>query len=98
MRPSLHWRHTAADVFDCCRRSWNQKHRPLYAAIIALAAISWGCGGQLPADPTAEAPPPATVEHAGNPNLLHVDHPEQFPAVEAGKVSDAGDLSVTGTV
>jgi len=79
-----------------CRRA--SARRSLYAATIALAAISWGCGGQLPADPTAEAPPPVTIEHAGNPALLHVDHPEQFPAVEAGKVSDADALSVTGTV
>ncbi len=76
----------------------TQKYLPLCAATISLAAISWGCGGKLPADPAAEAPPTAVVEHVGDPGILRVDRPEQFPVVEAGKTSGASILTVTGTV
>ncbi|HVY92503.1 MAG TPA: efflux RND transporter periplasmic adaptor subunit [Bryobacteraceae bacterium] len=76
----------------------TQKYLPLCAAAISLAAISSGCGGKLPADPAAEAPPTAVVEHVGDPGILRVDRPEQFPVVEAGKTSGASILTVTGTV
>lgn len=57
-----------------------------------------GCGEKFRPDPAAEAPPPATVERTGDVTALKTDHPEQFPLVAASKYSEAGTLSVTGTV
>lgn len=76
----------------------TELHLALGVAALAVSAFLGGCGENLRSDPAAEAPPAATIEHAGNPDTLRVDHPEQFPAVPAGKVSDAGVLSATGTV
>lgn len=75
---------------------------PLRAAItfLALSAALFlaGCGQKAKPDQNAEAPPATTVITTGDVNTLKVDHPEQFPVVAAGKLSEAGILSVTGTV
>jgi membrane fusion protein, heavy metal efflux system len=49
-------------------------------------------------DPRAEAPPPANVVSAVDLNLFTVDHPEQFPLVEATSHPTTSSLVVTGTV
>jgi len=73
------------------------------SAIVCLAGavVLAGCG-QVKADPKvdlkAEAPPPAQVVPAGNSSVVKVDHPEQFPLVDAGKYDAAPELNVTGTV
>lgn len=75
-----------------------QKHLPLCAASLAASLVVSACSVKAKSDPAAEAPPAATIEHAGDPNILRVDHPEQFPAVAAGKATGVNVLSVTGTV
>jgi membrane fusion protein, heavy metal efflux system len=72
--------------------------RRIFIGPAALAVLLVGCGEKPKSDPAAEAPPPAQVIVTGDVNMLKVDHPEQFPTVEAGKQSAAGTLSVTGTV
>ncbi len=52
----------------------------------------------MKADPADEAPPAAQVETAGDPNIVKVDHPEQFPVVSAEPYSAAPELNVTGVV
>jgi membrane fusion protein, heavy metal efflux system len=67
------------------------------AATIALA----GCGlgkAEPKVDPKAEAPPPVQVEKVGDPSLVKVDHPEQFPLVTADVWNAASELNVTGVV
>jgi cobalt-zinc-cadmium efflux system membrane fusion protein len=68
------------------------------AAGLAAAALASGCGGNAHADPKAEAPPAAVVLTEGDPNVVTVDHPEQFPLVAAELREAAPELNVTGTV
>jgi len=81
----------------------NRNYRPRLAAIalqtaLLAAFIASGCAQKARPDQAAEAPPAPTVVTTGDVNALKVDHPEQFPVVAAGKLSEAGSLSVTGTV
>ncbi len=62
------------------------------------AFLSSSCTGGGKADPAAEAPPPAQVEHEQDAGAFRVDHPEQFPLATAGKHEAAPELNVTGTV
>jgi len=73
------------------------KRRILNCSLFAAILVS-GCGEKVKSDPAAEVPPPAAVVVTGDVNTLKVDHPEQFPTVAAGKLSQTGVLSVTGTV
>jgi cobalt-zinc-cadmium efflux system membrane fusion protein len=63
-----------------------------------LAAVLTGCNNKVKADASAEAPPPAKVEHELDANFVKVDHPEEFPVVTAGKYLAALELNVTGVV
>ena len=54
--------------------------------------------GNAQADPSAGAPPPATVIPAFDVALFQVQHPEQFPLATAGEHTAAPELSVTGVV
>jgi cobalt-zinc-cadmium efflux system membrane fusion protein len=65
---------------------------------VALSVALSGCGGDGKADTTAEAPPPAIVEHESDAGLVKVDHPEQFPLAAAGAYDAAPQLNVTGAV
>jgi cobalt-zinc-cadmium efflux system membrane fusion protein len=56
-----------------------------------------GCGSTQ-ADPAAEAPPPAQVEHEQDLNVIQVDHPEQFPVGAVVSHPSTSQLVVTGTV
>jgi len=68
------------------------------SSLLALAMFVAGCGGGHKADPAAEAPPPAQVEHAQDLSVITVDHPERFALVAATKHEEAPELAVTGTV
>jgi len=65
---------------------------------LALAVLLTGCGASGKTDPKAEAPPPASVVHDGDVNVIKVDRPEQFPLVNATQRDTAPELHVTGVV
>ncbi|HKD07635.1 MAG TPA: efflux RND transporter periplasmic adaptor subunit [Bryobacteraceae bacterium] len=67
-------------------------------ACFAIAALTAGCGKDVKADPAAEAPPPAQVEHVGDPSIVRVDHPEQFPLAPASSYAAATEVTATGVV
>jgi membrane fusion protein, heavy metal efflux system len=67
------------------------------ALLFISGALLAGCG-QSKGDPKTEAPPPAKVESEQDLNVFQVDHPEQFPLVQAVAHESASQLSVTGTV
>jgi membrane fusion protein, heavy metal efflux system len=56
-----------------------------------------GCNSK-PGDPKSEAPPAAAVQADADPNLVKVDHPEQFTLATASNYAVASTLQVTGTV
>ena len=65
-------------------------------SLFALSAALAGCSTH--ADPAAEAPPPAHVEHEEDLNIVKVDHPEEFAQVTAGEEMARSQLQATGTV
>jgi cobalt-zinc-cadmium efflux system membrane fusion protein len=65
----------------------------LLACCLCLA----GCGDRK-GDLKAEAPPPASVEHEQDVNVVRVDHAEQFPLAIAAAHEATSQLVVTGTV
>jgi membrane fusion protein, heavy metal efflux system len=68
------------------------------AAILSCFGILLaGCNGKT-GDPKSEAPPPAAVQADADPNLVHVDHPEQFTLATASNYAAASTLQVTGAV
>jgi membrane fusion protein, heavy metal efflux system len=56
-----------------------------------------GCGAGKP-DSQSGAPPATKVEEQTDVSVMQVDHPERFPLVKAGEVSQAPFLTVTGVV
>ncbi len=72
-------------------------HFRIEALVLALALLLAGCGNGK-ADPVAEAPPPAQVEHEQDGSLIQVDHPEQFPLAAAAPYTSRPQLVVTGVV
>jgi cobalt-zinc-cadmium efflux system membrane fusion protein len=68
----------------------------LCACFIGLGLTVAGCSTH--ADPAAEAPPPAHVEHEQDLNVVKVDHPEQFSLATASERAARSQLVVTGTV
>lgn len=69
----------------------------LFILTFAGALILEGCG-ESKGDPKAEAPPPVKVEKEADANIAQVDHPEQFPLVEASAHESRFQLTVTGTI
>jgi membrane fusion protein, heavy metal efflux system len=71
----------------------------LAASSLALIGVllTAGCGKKS-GDPAAEAPPPTSVEHEEDVNVIHVDRPARFPLVAAAAHDAASTLNVTGTV
>jgi membrane fusion protein, heavy metal efflux system len=65
-------------------------------ACVALSLA--GCSQNVKADPKAEAPPAPQVESVGDPNIVKVDHPEQFALTTATAYDAAPELPVTGVV
>lgn len=64
---------------------------------VAVTLVS-GCGQKVQADPKAEAPPQTQVEKVGDPNVVKVDHPEQFQIETVAVYDAAPELNVTGVV
>src|SRR5580692_8514606 len=58
----------------------------------------FSCGSDTKQNASAEAPPPAQVEHEGDPNVVQVDNASQFPLAAATEYKAASQLTVTGTV
>jgi membrane fusion protein, heavy metal efflux system len=76
---------------------------PILCATLCLAAAVAlsGCGtvkANPKVDINAEAPPAPQVEQVGDPSLVKVDHPEQFPVTTAAVYDAASELNVTGVV
>jgi len=67
------------------------------ALLSAFVLLLAGCGGSK-ADPKAEAPPPATVEHEQDANLVTVDHHEQFPLATAVEYISTTQLVANGAI
>jgi cobalt-zinc-cadmium efflux system membrane fusion protein len=65
--------------------------------LCAASLILSGCKGRQ-VDASAEAPPPAQVEHEQDGGAFTVDHPEQFALATAGEYEAAPELNVTGSV
>jgi membrane fusion protein, heavy metal efflux system len=66
--------------------------------VLGAAGALVNCSQGVKSDPASEAPPAAQVETAGDPNIVKVDHPDQFPVVTAERYSAAPELNVTGVV
>jgi cobalt-zinc-cadmium efflux system membrane fusion protein len=75
----------------------NRKIWAGFAAALMCALLTAGCG-KKPGSPEAEAPPPTTVEHEEDVNVIQVDRPERFPLVTAAAHQATSTLNVTGTV
>jgi cobalt-zinc-cadmium efflux system membrane fusion protein len=68
-------------------------------AIILLAAFAAASGcARENADPRAEAPPPAQVEHEQDGGVVQIDHPEQIPLATAVARNSWPEMQVTGVV
>jgi cobalt-zinc-cadmium efflux system membrane fusion protein len=74
----------------------------VYSVCCAVAVCTLaGCGlvkADPKADPKAEAPPAPKVEQVGDPSVVKVDHPEQFPLATAALYNAASELRATGVV
>jgi cobalt-zinc-cadmium efflux system membrane fusion protein len=66
--------------------------------LLGGAALLQACGTNASTESGEGAPPPAIVEHEGDPNTFRVDHPEQFPLVAVSSHMAASTLTVTGVV
>lgn len=75
----------------------EEKRLAAVSLLFAVAVLLAGCGGSK-ADPKAEAPPSATVEHEQDATVFHVEHPEQFPLATAVEHVSTSQLVATGTV
>ncbi len=67
------------------------------AACLILGGLLSSCG-RSSADPKAEAPPPAVIEHDTDLSIVKAVQPEQFPLVTAAAYKAAPELVVTGVV
>jgi cobalt-zinc-cadmium efflux system membrane fusion protein len=72
------------------------RHRAAMLSCFGMFLLA-GCNGKT-GDPKSEAPPPAAVQADADPNLVRVDHPEQFTLATASNYAAASTLQVTGTV
>jgi membrane fusion protein, heavy metal efflux system len=74
--------------------------RVIRTAMMLVVCVSFftGCNSGKEQNEAAEAPPKATVEHAGDPQLFHVEHPERLALVSAEPHRRTSSLNVTGTV
>ncbi len=72
-------------------------YRGVYVtSLFGAAWIAVACGGK--SETGNGAPPAAKVETEGDPSLLEVEHPEQFPVVKAAEYSSVSILKVTGVI
>ncbi|HME35299.1 MAG TPA: efflux RND transporter periplasmic adaptor subunit [Candidatus Sulfotelmatobacter sp.] len=70
----------------------------LSAALCSMLALGLAACSSGKADPTAEAPPKATVEPDLDANNFKVDHPDQFPLFTAVERKAVPALNATGVV
>ncbi len=83
------------DLF-CLTKSFRSRLLP--ALVCAAVPLLFGCGHKA-ADPNAEAPPAAkAVIPAGDPELVHLDRPDQFPTIAATEYQATSTLNVTGQI
>ncbi len=80
-------------------KHWEASRAGLVLTAIAAALILAGCGakGDTP-DPDAGAPPPTKVVQDGDPGMVTVDRPEEFPLATAVARRSAPQMNVTGVV
>ena len=71
---------------------------PLFHTACFLAALLALAGCKKSFDPASGAAAPAQVVETGNAGVVNVDHPEQYPAVAAGRIDEPDKLDVTGSV
>lgn len=76
----------------------NTKNVLALSLLCVGASLLISCGSKAVADPSAEAPPPVQVEKEGDSALVKVDHPEQFPLVEAEVHVATPEMTATGVV
>jgi len=74
----------------------SRKPGYLFAFLSACTVVLTGCGGK--AATGGGAPPQAKVEQETDVSLLQVEHPEQFPVLQATESQQAPSLTVTGVV
>jgi len=74
----------------------SRKFGYLFTFLSTWAVILAGCGGKAASG--GGAPPQAKVEQETDVSLLQVEHPEQFPVVQATESLQAPSLTVTGVV
>jgi cobalt-zinc-cadmium efflux system membrane fusion protein len=66
---------------------------------VVMGMTSVGCGKEAKADPAQGAPPaPEVIVNQSEQGIFAVDHPEQFPVVEAAEHEAADTLDATGVV
>lgn len=67
-----------------------------FAGSILLCFLLTSCGKRF--DPASGTPPSPQVVKVGNPDVVTVDHPENFSLAPAGTIDAPHKLSVTGSV
>jgi membrane fusion protein, heavy metal efflux system len=68
-----------------------------FSLALMCVCLTVACGKKKE-DPAAEAPPPTSVEHEQDVNVISVDRPERFPLVAAVAHEATSTLNVTGSV
>jgi cobalt-zinc-cadmium efflux system membrane fusion protein len=76
----------------------NQRVIPAATLLVMWISFLTGCNKGKEHNEAAEVPPKATVEHAGDPQLFHIERPEQPTLVSATEHRATSTLNVTGTV
>lgn len=82
----------------------TQKCALSFCLLVSAIVFSSGCAKQAGAEAESKAttkgtgPLPSSVEPVNNASHFKVDHPEQFPLVEATPYVSAPELNVTGVV
>ena len=74
------------------------KPRTCLLLLICAVAVPLFCACNPKGNGASGAPPPAKVEREQDSEGFTVDHPEQFPLVQAGSHKAAPELTVTGAV
>ncbi|MGC9223568.1 MAG: efflux RND transporter periplasmic adaptor subunit [Terracidiphilus sp.] len=70
----------------------------LLASACCAAALLTLPGCKKSFNPASGAASPVQVVETGNADLVTVNHPEQYPAVAAGRIDEPEELDVTGSV
>jgi membrane fusion protein, heavy metal efflux system len=74
------------------------KSRPVHLMLLVIFSVSVAACGKSENVGNAGAPPPVKIEKEQDVSLISVDHPDQFPLIQATEYLAAPTLSVTGTV